>query len=206
MLLTGLAGTVTAVSATRTSILAGVSQTVTDALLERAGTNGGRGPAHALELLLDPGLAEGRFIVPLTSTALDDVPVSDTTLRDLALMAEDEKPDVIARAVAALPSGVVAHRVGDFVFTYHGAVLDERAAGLWVVVMCPDPDVNGPLGAVTPVFVGLADGSQLSLVRSTIRRVLPAQNRLRRELGLPPLPDPTTVTHDAPPVAAPETR
>jgi len=32
-------------------------------------------------------------------------------------------------------------------------------------------------------------------VRSTLRNMLPEQNRLRRRLGLPALPDPTTVTH-----------
>jgi len=199
VLLTGaIAGTATAVSVTPIRISAGAAQIVTDVLITHADTNGGRGPAHALKLVLDPGLAEGRFIAPATATTIADVPVAGMTLQDFALMDSDEKPDVIGRAAAALPDGVVAHRVGDFVFTHHGAVLDERAAGLWVVVMCPDPDVNGPLDAVTPVFVGLADGSQLPLVRLTLRKMLPAQNRLRQELGLPPLPDPTTVTHGAP--------
>ncbi len=201
-----LVGARTAVSTIPTRISAAATQTVTDVLMEHADAHGGRGPAHALELTGDAGLSENQFVAPATLTTIGDVPVGGMTLLDFALMEPDEKPAVIDRAAAALPAGVVAHRVGDFVFTYHGAVLDERSAGLWVVVMCPDPDVNGPVNAVTPVFVGLVDGSQLSLLRSTIRRELPAQNRLRRQLGLPPLPDPTTVTHGAPPVAAPDAR
>ncbi len=206
LLTAAIGSTATVVSGARTQMSVSAAQIVTDALIKHADTNGGQGPAHALELMLDSGLSEGQFVGPTTATALGDVPVAGMTLLDLSLMPTFDKPDVIGRAVAVLPAGVVAHRVGDFVFTYHGAVLDERAACLWVVVMCPDPDVNGPLDAVTPVFVGLADGSQLPLVRLTLRQMLPEQNRLRRELGLPPLPDPTTVTHGEPPVAAPDTR
>ena len=190
-----IGSTATRVSWVSTQGSAGAAQIVTDALILHAGTNAGQGPAHALELMLGAGLTESQFVAPASATVIADVPVGGMTLLDLAIMAGDEKLEVIGRAAAALPADVVAHRVGDFVFTYHGAVLDERAAGLWVVVMCPDPDVNGPLDAVTPVFVGLADGSQLSLVRSTLRNMLPEQNRLRRRLGLPALPDPTTVTH-----------
>jgi hypothetical protein len=125
-------------------------------------------------------------------------------LFDLSLMAPDERPAVIERAAAALPRGVVAHRVGDFVFTYHGGVLDGRAPGLWVVLMSPDPDANQFASIDMPVVAGRVDGGMMQIPPASFASRLAVQNGLRARHGLPPLPDPSTVTHGEPAVADPD--
>ena len=179
------------------------TETVLAVLIEYADANGGRGPAHALELVLDPGLREQDFIDPFSATIPADVPVGATTLADLAFNGPDDRAAVIEQAAAALPDGVVAHRVGDFVFTYHGAVLDGRAPGLWLVVLSPDPDTLQVPGSDKAVVVGRADGTTLQLSSTGFPDRLEQQNRLRAGQGLPPLPLPSTVTHQSPAVAEP---
>lgn len=183
------------------------AQTVLEGLVAYAAVNGDRGPDHALELVLDTGLSEDQFIDPYTATATPDVPVvPGIDLLDLSLMSPDERPAVIDRAAAALPADVVAHRVGDFVFTYHGAVLDGGQPALWLVVMTPDPDTNQLPGLETPIVAGRADGTLLQILPDRFPLWLQWQNQLRAGQGLPSLPDPRTVTHRAPAVAAPEDR
>ncbi|MEE8130066.1 MAG: Yip1 family protein, partial [Vicinamibacterales bacterium] len=179
------------------------TQTVLTVLVRYAAANGNRGPAHALQLVLDPGLREQDFIDPYTATIPMDVPVGRTTLADLAFDGPDERPAVIEQAAAALPDGVVAHRVGDFVFTYHGAVLDGRAPGLWLVVMTPDPGTVQIAGSM-PVVVGRADGTTLLIPLARFTARFNQQNHLRAAQGLPPLPYPPTLTHESPAVADPD--
>ena len=177
------------------------TQKVLTGLVTYAAANGGRGPAHALELLMEPGLSEQDFIDPSTLTFPVNVPVAGMDLADLALMAADERPAVIEQAAAALPDRVVAHRVGDFVFTYHGAVLDGRAPGLWLVVMTPDPDTAGFAGSAMPVVVGRADDTTRLIPWARFTARFNQQNHLRAAQGLPPLPYPPTLTHESPAVA-----
>jgi hypothetical protein len=177
------------------------TQTVLAVLVTYAAANGNRGPAHALELVLEPGLREQDFIDPFTATIPIDVPVGKTTLADLAFDGPDGRPEAIEQASAALPDGVVAHRVGDFVFTYHGAVLDGRAPGLWLVVLSPDPGTLQVSGSGGSVAVGRADGTVLLIPSGQFVARLKQQNDLRAAQGLPPLPYPPTVTHRSPAVA-----
>ena len=105
---------------------------------------------------------------------------------------------------SGFPSGLSRRdRVGDFVFTYHGAVLDGRAPGLWLVVMTPDPDTRQFGGSGTPVVVGQADGTVLLIPAAQFTARLKQQNHLRAAQGLPPLPYPPTLTHQEPAVADP---
>ena len=100
-----------------------------------------------------------------------------------------------------MPENVVAHRFGDYVFTYPGADLSAPDNLLWVVVMLPDPDVNSPLAPWQSVEVGLADKSVTTFQVANLATQTDSQNVYRASIGLPPLPDLTTVTHDAPAVA-----
>ncbi len=179
------------------------TQRVLTGLVTYAAANGDRGPAHALELMMETGLSAQDFIDPSTLTFPVDVPVAGMDLADLALLAPDERPAVIKQAAATLPDRVVAHRVGDFVFTYHGAVLDGRAPGLWLVVMTPDPDTARFAGPAIPVVVGRADGTTLLIPPARFTARLNQQNHLRAAQGLPPLPYPPTLAHDSPAVADP---
>jgi hypothetical protein len=174
---------------------------VVDALVAHGAENNGRGPAHALQLVADGRLNEWQFIAMGTGGDPTDIPVAGMNLFDVVLLPPRQQQAVIQQAAAALPADVVAHRVGDFVFTYHGAVLDERASRLWVVVMCPDPDNSRVPIAMTPVTVGMSDGSLSHITPARLAPALNQQNQLRRDIGLPPLPDPRSVTHDAPPTA-----
>ena len=103
--------------------------------------------------------------------------------------------------IDAMPANVVAHRFGDFVFVYHGAALNTWDAQLWTVVMIPDPDVNGTPAANDPIYIGTAGYTVSEITFSQLPAQIRQQNQHRATLGLPPLPDLTTVTHDKPAVA-----
>jgi hypothetical protein len=166
------------------------------------------GPEHGLMLLANGYLDEAYdLIAALSATDLADVPVGDGTLEDFDELAKEAQQKLAADAAADLPDEVMAHRVGDFVFTYHGAVLNECPAGLWIVILSYDPSV--PSGnpyvtsgiAVTPIWVGKADGTTESFLPAQFPTALVKQNDLRATIDLPPLPHPATVTHDKPAVA-----
>ena len=111
--------------------------------------------------------------------------------------------DTVTAHYGLLPDGVTAYRVGDYVFTYPGIDLADARPGLWVVVMSADPDAGIAGFAPGPVIVGRADGSVRAIARSRLSAALAGQNELRAEAGLPALPDPTLVTHDAPATGVP---
>jgi len=52
------------------------------------------------------------------------------------------------------------------------------------------------------VIAGQTDGMTTSFPYSSMQMQLTNQNTLRAQHGLPPLPDPFTVTHDKPALAA----
>jgi hypothetical protein len=172
------------------------AQTVTTALLTYTGDHAGTPPPHALHLLVTDDLNAWDFVTIQASTAMTDVPVGDTDLQSLSIA---HKPAVIKAAdaaAAALPADVIAHRVGNFVFTYHGVDFNS-AAPLWIVILAHDPDV--PTNATQAIYyVGLTDGSVLPIPAATFPAQLAAQNTLRAQQPLAPHPDPRTVTHTPP--------
>jgi hypothetical protein len=97
-----------------------------------------------------------------------------------------------------LQSELLRNRFGDYIFVHHGADLSTHDPNLWVVVMLPDPDVNGGPGPDTPVQIGMNDHSVQTLTFSELAMALKEQNEYRIELALPPLPDLATVTHACP--------
>jgi hypothetical protein len=168
----------------------------------------GVGPAHALELVLSDSAAAFNWNLttplvcdPSTKTTEADVPVGDGTLADFNQASRSDKLRIVSDMIESVPGGVVAHRLGDFVFTYHGANLSAFNQQLWTVVMLPDQDVNGPAGASDPVIIGTSDYNVIETTVRDLQALLVQQNRQRATLGLPPLPDLTTVTHERPAVA-----
>ncbi|MCH8969801.1 MAG: hypothetical protein IIA66_11875 [Planctomycetes bacterium] len=177
-------------------------------------------PEHAIQLVAE-GFAEGFDMVATQSdTFEEDVPVADTNLDKFTKLPSEDISKAVQAAIDALPAGTTAHRLGDFVFTYHGINLANADPGLWLVIESPDPDVNpaGATGTVTTsrgpgmttisttssggmVVVGLADGSVTALFSRAFSAQLSTQNALRATYNLPPLPDPATVTHTKPAVA-----
>jgi hypothetical protein len=166
-------------------------------------SHGGAGPVHGLELIDSPGMMNHGFVSPLSSTTLADVPVGTQTLDDLVVMPTNRQAAAIQAEIDAMPPNVVAHRVGDLVFTHHGIDFNTADPGLWIIVLTYDPAVNdSPSAATIPTLcAGLADGTVQYISLSQLAQDLKAQNDLRAASGLPPLPDPTMVLHNVPATA-----
>ncbi len=177
-------------------------QTVLDSITDYAADHQGRGPKHAIELVTDGTLAEWDLVAWGTDTVIDDVPLADVNLLDFEMMTDDQRRQVVQGAAAGQPPGILAHRVGDFVFTYHGIDVSTAEPNLWLVVMSPDPDAGGQLSA--NLVVGRADGTVLPIPPTSFALLLTRQNELRAAAGLAPLPHPSTITHDAPAIAPAE--
>ncbi|HEX9832235.1 MAG TPA: hypothetical protein VGA66_03955 [Mycobacterium sp.] len=134
-----------------------------------------------------------------------DVPVVDATLEAYAAWPRPRQRRAEQVAASAVPVGAIAHRLGDFVFTYHGFDLRDADARLWIVIESWDPDAQ--MGAVgiqeTRIAVGIADGTVTEFDQDQLAAKLTEQNALRETLGLPPLPRPRAVRHGKPAVAEP---
>lgn len=175
------------------------AQTMAIAILLHVAANNGTPPAHAVELVLTDGsITTSSFVGGSTQTMLRDVKlVGYDTIEDVDDATYTEKQQMIASLAAALPAGTTAYRVGDFVFTYPGVDLSQPR-GLWIFVMCDDPDVvaaSGGSPVIDPVWIGLDDGTVVSYQRNMLGLMLQQQNALRQQYGLKPLPDPLTLGH-----------
>lgn len=187
------------------------------ALETTAQRNGGANPAHAAELI-GSYTSASEFVSMRTATTAANVPVGNATLDvlDIGQLGQRERA-VVARASALLPADTIAHRLGDFVFTYHGIALDSSAPAslvaspaaddLWVVFACPDPGLNPPTAGGQPGGYSLwtvieADGHMDTITDALFSQELASQNTLRTNVGLAPLPDPRLVTHASPVTAA----
>ncbi|MFB3138510.1 MAG: hypothetical protein ACE10B_04770 [Phycisphaerales bacterium] len=177
------------------------TQIVLDGVLEYASGHDGQGPGHALQLVTSAGLSETDFVTSGSTTGIDDVPAGDADLVAFMLLSPGDQAEVADAAAEALPQGTIAHRLGDFVFTYHGLDLTAADPGLWVVVQSPDPDVNSVQPPWVVFGVGRADGTVITVGLTQMAMSLQQQNAIRAASGLPPLPNPAMVTHDAPAVA-----
>jgi hypothetical protein len=178
------------------STAVGETSTLVQAVLQYALKNKGQGPRHALELVNDQTIGVTNFIGTDSLTAKEDVPVSDTSLDQIELLPPNKLAMTIKAAVNSLPDDVIAHRLGDFVFTYHGIDLSAPKPMLWIVVYSPDPDVDSISNPSRPI-VGFADGTARALP-GRLTSELRNQNALRAQYNLPPLPDPSTVRHSRP--------
>lgn len=178
-------------------------------MLAFAQQHNGIGPAHGVELVTIGQLPAASFA--LWQIGHDEknvmLPGANVTLDALQYLPTNRRNMAAQNVAKSLPANVIAHRLGDVVFTHHGMNLSNADPGLWIAVICPDPDQTAtaptpgaPMRAVTPVAV-LADGSIVMLTPST-GSMLPAQNALRATSGLPPLPDPSTIRNNTPAVDA----
>jgi hypothetical protein len=170
--------------------------------LSRRAQGQGTWPRHALALATDGGLAETDFITGDWQRFDHDVSVGDTTLRELGLMPPGRRAEAIEAIVAGQPGGLVAHRLGDYVFTYHGVPTTPGPfdGAFWLFVQSPDPDLDMAAFGGDSLVVGMLDGSVLTIPNEEFAAELASQNDWRAENGLPPLPDPSTVTHAQPAV------
>lgn len=192
-LITSVMGTArTAVQQARTAIVMSEGAALAWELLDfRA--EAGDWPAHSAELMLDGRISPQQFTARPTQTRVHHVHIGGVMILDLYA-----SRTAVREEAMALPDGVVAHRVGDFVFTYHGVDPEaEGAESLWLVVMLPDPGVN-TIGPGDVVVAADVSGGSVEFAWSELGERLGTQNALRAELGLPPLPRLDEVTQDSP--------
>ncbi len=165
-------------------------------------TTNGRWPAHPVELL---GMGAGGGVAGFNFTAMRQGSVTDgSTLgaggHNLQFgfpTAGAARTAAIAAAVAEIPTGATAHRVGDIVF------LDVFSAGppsgavepRWMMIVHADPASNPPPRTIE---VFLSDGAALSLSAAEFPEALAAENAAREARGLVPVPDPATILGPAP--------
>ena len=174
----------------------GETSAIVQAIVQHAVLHNGQGPRHALELVQDQTFGVSNFKAADSLTDVENISVGETSLDELEYLPPNKLALTIADEADALPDDVVAHRLGDFVFTYHGVDLSAPNPQLWIVMYSPDPDSNTGPGPSRPI-VGFADGTARALP-GRMANELRAQNALRAQFSLPPLPDPATVTHRKP--------
>ncbi|MBP7745162.1 MAG: hypothetical protein KA383_03445 [Phycisphaerae bacterium] len=178
----------------------GETEVVMDALLTFARGNAGQGPTHAAQLVALHRLSGSALVAWDSTTFEEDVAVGSVRLDELEELSLAQANAAADAAARALPPRTIAHRLGDFVFTYHGLDLTQADPELWVVIRQCDPEANP--GTTMPfVFVGRADGTVLRFTADQFRARRAEQNELRASHDLAPLPDPATVTHTRPAVA-----
>lgn len=171
---------------------------VASAVQDRAAVQGGwDGRDHAVFLVLDGHLTPSDLVGTTTLTLTGDAPLGMGTLEDFDRAGPLERDAMVA--AAALPAGVIAHRLGDFVFTYHGIDASNPPAGLWLVVLSPEPSANAL--AAGALHAAVADGGGTMTYRRVRPSELQDQNTIRAAHGLPALPDPATVTAGAPAIS-----
>jgi len=175
-------------------------------LIPAAEENGGAYPAFGMIPISDGTTSTiGEYVSPFTITDDQLVMIGDVSLSDMRMMDADELTAHIDAVRAAMPDDVVAHRIGDMVFTYHGITLDTTDSSLWIVVLVQPADaVIGYSGSPfsNQVTVVMADGSTISHPMDQFFTALENQNALRTSMGLPELPDPRGITLKEPIVRA----
>lgn len=185
----------TAMAGGTTSIAAYETQLVVTAVREYASLNGGVGPQHAAQLVGDGHLTTGNMFSLKTDTMAKSAGTTDPLVAALLTHSPTKRTKAIQTTIAGMPPNVVAHRLGDYVFTYHGINPATANGQLWLLVQSPHPGLNPPPKPTDPVTIGLADGTTIQIPHSTLASQLAAQNALRAQSGLAPLPDPTNLTN-----------
>ena len=181
-------------------------QAVSSALVAYAASNSNTFPAHAAQLINTNALGGYQLISSQTLTSTSDITIGDQTLDQFMQLPTNRQRMAAQAAVDALPVDVIAHRLGDYVFTYHGIATVSNDSQLWIVLGSPDPVANpqfDPMNNPTArssgmIMIGRLDGTVRAIHASQFASELAAQNRIRAAAGLAPLPDPADITHDAP--------
>ncbi len=160
-------------------------------------------PDHGARLIAQPGMSTMQFTHPARTfgagymtgggTGYTPSAGSGLTLLNLQTMTATQQTRAIDALAASLPANVVAHRVGDVVFTYHGVPRDGQNPKLWVLIITPDPASSLPAGTVLSHIVGYANGTSTEIADADFAAELQKQNARRARLGLAPIPDPSTI-------------
>lgn len=158
-------------------------------------------PGHALHLIAQNDIFAQNVILHGSVRPLEAVVIGPMDLQRFSLLPRNSQVSFARDAAAALPEGVVAHRLGDYIFTYHGLPLDPDPR-LWIAVAHPSEADFSAVPTSDPILIIVDAGNSARPVRtSRFTEVLDEQNDLRRSLGLPAIPDPRDVGNE--PATAP---
>ena len=168
-----------------------VNLTAVGSSLVKIREQNGEWPGHGLFTMARGDALPHHFMGVESGTTLL---VPDGTIESVGALGTERMTALADAMAASLPDGVVAHRVGDVVFTYHGVDPDAPASqGLWIAVEAPE---SAPETASIAVYY--ADGRSGLVVGAGWQAAVAEQNALRKVRGLAPLPDPRTVTLTGP--------
>jgi hypothetical protein len=166
------------------------------AAMTATATRDAQWPRHVAQLVLEGQASAGDFVAGQTmgpgasKTPAGLVPIGGLTMGTLKSASNEEQTAAINQEVAAR-AGEVAYRVGDMVVCLRAGDPVNPPAGTWLLIVWPDPAHNaGEPGQVLTVG---ADGSSASIAAADFDAALKAQNDLRAEAGLKPLPHPRDV-------------
>ncbi|MFG0285397.1 MAG: YIP1 family protein [Phycisphaerales bacterium JB039] len=174
----------------------GATAAMTSALLDHA-ADVGAWPDHAARLL-DDGLAADDFAGAISPTNPADITAAGEPLTQLQQLPRAARSAAIDAIVEQLPPDLVAHRVGDFVFTYHGIAPEGADGRLWLVIESPP---SNPLLPPAQILVGQADGGAASYPTADFPGALERQNTIRAAHDLAPLWHPDYVQEERPQTA-----
>ncbi len=185
------------------------ARTMHSAVIAYAQNNNGGGPGHALQLVADGSLPAANFALWQIShdEANVSLPAAGMTLDQYAFLPPNRMAMAAQAEADLLPANVIAHRLGDVVFTYHGiADLRNAPAGVWIAIVDPDPEQattafgTGVGGVPTGRNAAAVDGAGniVPVTAATRAMLLQQQNALRAMNNLPPLPDPATILNGVP--------
>lgn len=165
--------------------------------------NHGSVPDHAASLVTDGHSDPLIFVVMESATMPWQVRVGTSSLQQLGALPYQQQLDQVDAATDDLPPNVVAHRLGDFVFCWHGLDLTTSDGELWLFIISADPIAQAATDMNGFRHVGLVNGTTRSIANERWEGALAEQNFLRVSAGLTPLPHPDRVRHDSPFVAPP---
>ena len=149
-------------------------------------------PRHGLALASEGYLVDGTvFINRYGMLDAADIPVAETSLEAFLAFDPGEQQAIVDELVAEMGDDVIAHRVGEMVFTYHG--LDRSAdQERWCVIFAE-------LTAGTPMFhVLLCSGEVKTFTGAEFQSELDGENTRREAAGHPALPHPDDLTFESP--------
>jgi type II secretory pathway pseudopilin PulG len=196
LLVMSISSTVQTAAATmRTTVGESATTPIAEALMAYR-TAHGEWPGHALELVLGGEVTASQFVTSawqvMAGTTAPDTIQFDT-------LGPEQLSAAVDRAVRAMPDGVIAHRLGDFVFTYHGIDPADPPEGLWIAILWPQVDLSAaPAFARPDPAVVMVDGTVHSMPARGFDAILGSQNARRELVGLAPLPHPRDVNVDEP--------
>lgn len=180
----------------------GVARAHAQNMLDALRATRGSPPKHGAAFAADGTMSAPQFVLG-PGPGAETVPVGYDSLWQLAMAPKGEKDRELARAAAMLPKDVIAHRVGDFVFTYHGVDMVSGDPRLWLFIAEARGEKDDD-GKILPSvwLAGQNHGDVREIGDAALPAALALQNQVRTENGLAPLPMPDKVTHGKPAAAS----